>query len=837
MWGPCGAHGTRFLGVRLEVLRDLEERASIDVGEQLDAIDHVSPRRPSKGARHASAAPTIFKTIRRISVSSPRTPAHKVDAETLKSYVSMDLIATRVVRPRMQETRRPFVATLQNDPLWLKASINAMVRSTLALHQPVGRANVLLVTSEDVKVGRVISAVAGLAELPPSPFFYLDELCSVDMRATVKSTTTTARAGTPGLRDPSASTRASPRASPRAITGGARRFAPEPSPHEPADGERRPSGASQSRVEPAVRAQPSGELGADTDGAAVGVPSREGGAARRREARQLALRKEYWAREFPEVVASLSKAVFVVDDVGDVAVCDGVRDMQWLYALHVAYKALGSQNVVFAVPDAERRALDALLLDTDARNSLFKAMRSISFARSRARSEQEDAALSAAIAGELGAAHAAFADAFTTWALRECQRVIDEHAPRAAHKELGVAEVEALFELMRARIDLWALGHQNRPHDGGQARGAVAPWVTKCYEETLQLHAFALNHFGPAHDKTLDAVNRLANVLRLLRDPASIARAIASYEKVIAHEEALNNSVGGVVADAAATMTRGLVARGVGARDERLAGAHMQLADTLRDLGEFERAEPHYRAALKYSLEGLTPALGKEALNTQHCRVSLANCLRALRDGCATAADVDAARRARGGGAGAAADAKLAAVEVSHNRSVELLKEAERLYREAEALISRFYKALHAVSVSVKLNHACVLMEMALAADDKWDKEARALLDELLAQCDDQYGSAHECTLYVSAKVGELQVRFGRDIHTRTAGQKRMKLALAGFDALRLPADHPRVDEVRRMKARGVQGTVGTPAALPRVYNGDRDGGAAAPAAVARGKA
>jgi tetratricopeptide (TPR) repeat protein len=321
--------------------------------------------------------------------------------------------------------------------------------------------------------------------------------------------------------------------------------------------------------------------------------------------------------------------------------------------------------------------------------------------------------------------------------------------------------------------------------------------VREALSRTTELLAYAEKHFGEQDDLSIDASNMLANIYRRMGDND---KAIRIYDDILKE-------------------TKAKLLLGGSRRAERLAGAHMQMANTLRDKAGSERSKQqatdgvataaeagtlrlaleNYEDALKVSLEGL----GHDSLNTQYCRLSLANCLRALRDDCSGVEALGEARDAarRKGDAGAAA--KLVEVEASYRQGKEHQSRCEVFYRQAVAGLSSF-KALDNVSISARLSHASVLMEIAAGVDDPFDdtieSEARALLTELRAHCEDRYGkleAKHECTIYVHAKLGELNMRFDKDAHVRSTGKHMVQEALRLFADIRLPSTHPRVVEAR----------------------------------------
>lgn len=811
MFFICGVKDEQ-LGVRLEVLQDLSAKASQYVEAQLVEV----------GASRARAAEPSPRKGGGMIGFRRSTKQSQEPERTYESMVTLEIIATRVVRPRMQETKRPFTASLYKDPALLKEKDKLVMPANVG--QVVGRANVLLVIADNLKAEKALESLTAIKEIPHPAYFYLDELCSVDIKAPVAHAAETFKAPPAGeAPTPTAGSRSS--AAPKR-TGSF-------------SGQARKNSVANDLMSPGTRSEAGGPSAAS--GAGASVQQRSLASQKRREARLLANRRDYWGRTFPDVVRSLSKAVFVVDNLSDITFCEGTRDMSWLYSLHVAQRELGPARILFQMPSSERKELERMLLDSTERTNLFKAIRAVSFETSTARTESEAEALSAAILPELEQATAAISSLLTRWMLEQSDALvkarlalIDKADKRQQRRELE-GEIADVFELMRASLDLrvhyWQEQAEEPAHakgdEAGKGSGAVAAWLEDACERAVKVYEFAQLHFGKGDEKTVEGSHQLANMYRRRRDAASMQKAIDIYKDIILFEDKLEASMQNKMGDMAETLTVGLYTSSGAMREQRLAGTHMQLANTLRDLGRHSEAHPHYRAALKYSLEGTAEGLGAESLNTQYCRMSLANCLRVLRDECANAEAVEKARRAKANAVSAADKAAaveaLTKAEESYDKAVAMLKEAEKLYREAHSLIARHFKTLDNVTISAKLNHACILLEMALAPEDKWEKEARAHLEELLMQCTDVYGPNHECTIYVSAKLGELKMRFDRDPRERNSGRQRVQDALKAFERLKLPLDHPRVEEVRKAKARAIQTSNALMRTPSKAFNSDRD--------------
>lgn len=740
----CGGGEKAPLGVSLEVLRDLTAAAAVTVKAQYEerAAASAGSRRPALPAAKGG----LF--------SRGAAPPKDEPQRSFESRVNFEMIATRVTRPAMQHKERPFVSLLQSDPMLLKGP---EARDGAARAQ-VGRANVLLVLAEIQMAERYVAALQAVEGLPTPTFFYNQELCSVDLMA---ATAHVAGSGEPPLSAPkSAGRRGSNFASPRAK--------PSKAPGSPGMLD---LGAADPGLSPGA-----------TDAAAL---------QQRRAARNLASRHEFWAKAFPRAVAQLSKAVFVLDKLNELTLCEGARDMHWLYALHVAHRELGAERIAFVMPPGQKAALDSLLLQPDLRPQLFREVRAISLERSSARSPEEAEAIGAAMAGQLAEASRAFSLLFTAWMLQQCSDLVQSRLEQLDAAGGSSTEQQNLYELMSAAIDLRVmylhmLADQQPAKGKGAARqeaAIAAPLLEDACWRANRLFQYSLQRFGEADEHTIVACGKLANMLGSRPDKGSLLQAVDKYERVVR----LSKHRPGAL------------------NEERMAGTHMSLGNTLRDLGRHEDALPHFREALRLSAEG-GGSLGRDSLNAQFCRVSLGNALRTLREGlhAPSAEDVRRARKALASappGKEQEAAAALAAAEASHERAASMLVEAEQLYREAHNCLLRHYKHLVHVALSAKLNHTCVLIEMATKADDKWEREATAMADELHYTCTQLYGQHHEATAYASAKMGELKARFHRDPLERAAGRKRIQDALREFERLGLPPDHPRVKEVRRAKA------------------------------------
>jgi len=766
--GNCSSTG-RAVGVRLEVLTDLGELAS-DGAEQ-QAITTAAMQRASSGPRGKQFDLLGFRHKEPQGGEDPQFDAR----------VTFEMAATRVVRKQVQKSGKPIIVSLQKTPMMLKKGTSpALVAQASA---QLGTAEKLLCIGENSPVEKVVAAVNELGAPYAEAYYYIDELCSVDMVSAANIIT---------ARDAPADERSIAQqvkedgiaAANRAALQSPARFS---KPLDEADVLEKSESKAADVMKPAGKADRA-------------LAAKEEQAVRREE-QATRRRTEYWAVEFRGAVSQCGEAVFVLDGFNENDVCHATRDLPWLFSLHMASK-LG-KKIIFAVAHSEYPALNELLLDPASRGLFMSAIRKISYQNVSARSGPEYAAIAGAL-GKLGEATfnkqtgewevdstKIFQDLFTDFVIQQSGRVVAERLATIANAKKD--EKEDIFDLLKMIITRsLEVGHSDAVEKEALVR-------------TQELLAYAEKHFGEQDDLSIDASNMLANIHRRM---GGIDQAISIYSDILKE-------------------TKAKLLLGGGRRVERLAGAHMQMANTLRDKSLSERsgsrapvdanltlthntgteasmatlvaALGHYEEALKVSLEGM----GHDSLNTQYCRLSLANCLRALRDDCARQEQLTEARETVRRNAGSVAlAAKLVELEASYKQGKEHQSRCEVFYRQAVVGLSAF-KALDNVSISARLSHASVLMEIAASVDDPFDdtieKEVLVLLTDLKAHCEDRYGKLedkHECTIYVHAKLGELNMRLSTDAHVRSSGKHMVQEALKLFADIRLPSTHPRVLEV-----------------------------------------
>lgn len=457
-----------------------------------------------------------------------------------------------------------------------------------------------------------------------------------------------------------------------------------------------------------------------------------------KERRHLAEREGYWANGFLAAVEQVDKAVFAIDGINDAVVCGAMRDLQWLFALYAALTSRRPTEVLLVMAKADKAAFKEIMLEKTSRSLFIRAVKKTSLEHARARTPLEEFAIRDAIGigAKTVAAEATLAARLLDWLVGEWTEMLDgmqltiEHQHEPLKQEFFDSYKAFIGQLLELELDERAL------------------------ERATTLRNVCIMFFGIEHDNTLDADNILANMLRRFE---RIDEAIVIYTDIIAR----------------ASGTLAMMSVASKSRFERLAGAHMQLANSLRDKNEHADAETHYRAALETSANHM----GKKALNTHYCQISLANNLRAQ-----SAADLPASFL------------QGLAQPSTSSATYALLAQSEALYRAAAAGLQDTYSSLENVTFSARLNHACVLLEMS-AFDRTFVDEAHALFHELHARSSALFGARHESTLYIEAKQGELLASYKGEF---AKGKTMVRKALRALSReLKLSDKHPRVLETR----------------------------------------
>jgi len=469
-------------------------------------------------------------------------------------------------------------------------------------------------------------------------------------------------------------------------------------------------------------------------------------------------RQAWWSGSFRRGVSQCATAIFVIDGAGEGVAPPVFEDLQWLYALFVAESAPRPQ-VTFAITNI--KPWEAMLHDDIERRIFLRQLRGVSVENATSPVRIEETAIRAAIG--LRPEQRSRADWYIMAALlrfvkAECWRLVDSFLNTVDSPTLDLKV--SIWKLQWSAIEL-ELEYANHMNQGrpGPPESAVAlaraeklvDWSKSTFKDETDMHV-------------LEARLMLANVMRQRGRDSDRQEAYTIYvELAKAHKEGAERIFGHA------------------SSEEKLVGCETLAGNALREMGEYKKAEGHYRTALDLSQEHL----GKQHVNTYYCMSNLANCLRAINES------------ARNVPKGAMPDAE----------AMKGLREAEQLLHKAVKGYTSAQKKVNPRAIAAKVNRAVLLVDLAADSLDA-EQEATKVLDEVLSDCVDYYGEGAEITTYVKAKQAEVQLRYGQQalnldlngpLNTPVAALER---ALKRFKALGLPDNHPRVEDVKTARKR-----------------------------------